>query len=91
MNCSGIARLRDDAMEPVLARAMADGLVRRHALRGIDVDDSHAVIGRDGMATPGLYAIGTLAGGHFFESAAVPELAAQAARLARALAIPAAA
>lgn len=91
VNCSGIARLRDDAMEPVLARAMADGLVRRHALRGIDVDDSHAVIGRDGIATPGLYAIGTLAGGHFFESVAVPELAAQAARLARALASPAAA
>ena len=49
------------------------------------------LIGRDGAATPGLYAIGTLAGGHFFESVAVPELAAQAARLARALASPAAA
>lgn len=87
VNCSGVGRLRPDAMEPLLARMLADGLVRIHSLgRGLDIEADHTAIDRSGAPVDGLYVLGPLAGGRFFESIAVPEIAVQSAKLAERLA-----
>lgn len=86
VNCSGVGRLRPDAMEPLLAQMLADGLVRIHALgRGLDIRGDHAAIDATGTPVERLHVLGPLAGGHFFESIAVPEIAEHGAKLAAAL------
>jgi uncharacterized NAD(P)/FAD-binding protein YdhS len=86
VNCSGVGRLRPDAMEPLLAQMLADGIVRIHALgRGLDIRADHTAIDTRGVPVEGLRVLGPLGGGHFFESIAVPEIAEQGARLAAAL------
>jgi uncharacterized NAD(P)/FAD-binding protein YdhS len=76
-------------MELLLSRMLADGLVRIHPLgRGLDIKADHTAIDRTGAPVDGLFVLGPLAGGRFFESIAVPELAEQSARLAVALAGP---
>ncbi len=87
VNCSGVGRLRPGSISPLLAGMLADGLVRLHPLgRGLDIDADHTARGRGGARTGGLYVLGPLAGGRFFESIAVPEIAVQSARLAERLA-----
>jgi len=87
INCAGIGRLRPDAMEPLLAAMLGEGLVRIHALgRGLDILADQTAIDATGAPVAGLHVVGPLAGGRFFESVAVPEIAEQTARLATRLA-----
>lgn len=86
INCAGVGRLRHDAMEPLLAAMLSDGLVRLHPLgRGLDILADQTAIDASGAPVAGLYVVGPLAGGRLFESVAVPEIAEQTARLAKRL------
>ena len=87
INCSGVGRLRPDAMEPLLAQMLAGGIVRPHQLgRGLEILGDYTAIDLNGAPVTGLFVLGPLAGGHFFESVAVPEIAEQCAHLAQRLA-----
>ena len=68
-----------------LVRALlARGLARldRHGF-GLDVSDELALIGADGATRPGLWALGPLVRGVFWECIAVPDVRVQAAFLAQ--------
>jgi uncharacterized NAD(P)/FAD-binding protein YdhS len=52
---------------------------------GVRTNENGAVVGRHGAVTPGLYAIGPMRIGGFFETTAVPEIREQAAALAKTL------
>lgn len=68
--------------EVLLRALLADGLARPDALgMALDVTDSLAVRGRDGGSVPGLWALGSLVRGVFWESVAVPDIRAQIQRL----------
>jgi uncharacterized NAD(P)/FAD-binding protein YdhS len=79
VNCTGPAR-----GAAALDRAPLSGLRRAGALspatsgRGVRVDESLHPVASDGTPVPGLFVVGPLAGGSFFESTAVPELRDQA-------------
>ena len=55
---------------------------------GLDVSDDCALIDRARQSVSGLYALGPLTRGAWWEITAVPELRNQAARFARLLADP---
>lgn len=78
-----LARSRDR-----LVRALVDGgFARLDPLGlGFDVDDELAVIGRSGRPSPGLWALGPVVRGVFWECTAVPDIRVQAERLARRIA-----
>ncbi len=88
MNCTGpagdIARFG-----PALIRGLfADGSARPDPLRmGVDVDPRCRALGADGTPTPGLYAVGPLTKGAFWEMVAVPHIRGQVATLAARLAL----
>jgi uncharacterized NAD(P)/FAD-binding protein YdhS len=80
VNCAGpdadVTRSRD----ALIASMLAAGLIAPGPQSlGIDVDDTGAVIGRDGAPSPFLFAIGPLRRGRLFETTAVPEIRVQAA------------
>ena len=70
-------------LNALVTRLIARGLVRvdRHRL-GLDVSPGLEAIGRLGAVTPGLWALGPLVRGVFWECTAVPEIRVQAAELA---------
>jgi len=86
VNCTGpqgdLRRSRD---------ALLVDLLRRGAARtdpfglGLDVDAQCRVVGASGRVTPGLYAIGPMTKGTFWESVAVPDIRRQAAEIAATL------
>lgn len=86
INCTGAdydLRRWDDPLvrqllDEGLARAPANGL-------GFDIDPDNRLRDTAGAAQPGLFALGPLALGSFWETLAVPELRARAAAIARAL------
>lgn len=86
INCAGadynVARwespLVRQLLEEGLARAPANGL-------GFEVDSANRLCDRAGAAQEGLFLLGPLALGSFWETIAVPELRARAAAVARAL------
>jgi uncharacterized NAD(P)/FAD-binding protein YdhS len=87
VNCTGpevdIAR----AGEPLLDALLAAGRIRPDPLRvGIDVDADCRAIGADGRASATLSVIGPITRGAFWESVAVPDIRAQAERVAKRLA-----
>ncbi len=67
-------------------------LIARHVARpgaaglGIDVDEHSRVRGHDGRAQPNLFALGALTRGTWWEITAMPEIAAQAQRVAGSIA-----
>jgi len=79
VNCTGPAR-----GAAALNRAPLSGLRQTGALsparsgRGVKVDQSLHPVASDGTPVTGLFVVGPLAGGSFFESTAVPELRDQA-------------
>ncbi|MEU4623896.1 FAD/NAD(P)-binding protein [Actinoplanes sp. NPDC023801] len=82
ITCTGPGPLPCSA-GPLLADLLADGLVRTGPHRlGISTDD-------DGQARPGLWVVGPLCRGRLWEATAVPEIRAQADRVAAALPHPA--
>lgn len=90
VNCTGpagdIARFG-----PALVRGLFErGEARPDALRlGVDVDARCRALAADGTVTPGLYAVGPLTKGAFWEIVAVPHIRGQVARLAARLALDA--
>ena len=83
VNCTGpevdIAR----AGEPLLDSLIAAGRIRPDPLRiGIDVDGECRAIGADGRASDSLSVIDPITRGAFWESVAVPDIRAQAERIA---------
>jgi uncharacterized NAD(P)/FAD-binding protein YdhS len=82
INCSGTSRRRPEA-DLLLAQLMAHGLARPDPLgRGLDVSCDSVVVGKTGIATTGLFALGPLSLGRFFEITAVPEIREQCAHVA---------
>ncbi|TWT22254.1 pyridine nucleotide-disulfide oxidoreductase [Luteimonas marina] len=74
---------------PLLAQLRESGIVAadRHDL-GLDTTDALEVVDAQGRPVPGLYCLGPLLRGRFWEITAVPELRVAASWLARALVEP---
>jgi len=86
VNCTGPELDIVRAGEPLLDSLLAAGRIRPDPLRiGVDVDAECRTLGADGAASDRLYAIGPITRGTFWESVAVPDIRAQAARVAERL------
>lgn len=83
VNCTGPECDIVRAGEPLLAALLAAGRIRQDALGiGIEVDADCRAIGADGSASDTLSVIGPVTRGTFWESVAVPDIRAQAERVA---------
>jgi uncharacterized NAD(P)/FAD-binding protein YdhS len=86
VNCSGTGRALSGEAEQILRQATALGLARPDPCnRGLDVAADGSLIGRAGAPSAGLYALGPLTAGRFFEITAVPEIRVQCVTVADAL------
>ena len=80
INCSGVGgRFEDD---PLVARLMAKGLARSNEGGVVDLASDCALVGRNGRAVAGLFALGPMTHGRFREITAVPEIREQCATVA---------
>ena len=87
VNCTGPETDPYRSRNPVLLDLLAQGLASADDLGlGVRVGEDCGAIGADGRITPGLYALGALTQGRFFEITGLPEIRAQALALAGALA-----
>jgi len=86
ISCTGVGgRLGPDA-NPLVASLFARGLARADSLKiGLDVAPDCAILGRDGQASPRLFAIGPMSQAAFWEIIAVPDIRLQTAELAKAI------
>jgi uncharacterized NAD(P)/FAD-binding protein YdhS len=76
----------DIATHPLLRKCVASGIVSRCPLGlGIAVTDTGQALGNDGRPVAGLYALGPLTRGAFFEVVAVPHIRRRAAAIAASL------
>jgi uncharacterized NAD(P)/FAD-binding protein YdhS len=67
----------------LVSQLLSEGLARPHPNGyGFDLDEQSRIIGSSGSAQPGIYAIGPITQGAFWESTAVPEIRARAAGIA---------
>ncbi|MBH0238918.1 FAD/NAD(P)-binding protein [Methylobrevis albus] len=83
VNCCGPDRCPSLQSSPLLVDLAARGVVTPDPTGlGIAVDRDSAVIAADGRRLRGLYAVGPLTAGTFWEITAVPEIRAQAAGVA---------
>ena len=84
INCTGPQADVRRAGNPLLQRAIADGVASVDALAlGLATDERSRVISGAGAAQRTLYALGTLARGSQWELTAVPEIREQARAVAR--------
>jgi uncharacterized NAD(P)/FAD-binding protein YdhS len=84
INCTGPQAHPLRSGNPLLHRAIADGIARPDPLAlGLATDELSRVISRDGAAQRALYALGTLARGSQWELTAIPEIRGQAEVVAR--------
>lgn len=87
VNCTGPEAGIGGPAEALLASLHDVGRIRADPLGlGIDVEENCRTIGHDGAASSTLFAIGPPTRGAFWESVAVPDIRAQAARVAALLA-----
>ena len=83
VNCTGPEADIARAGEPLLSALLASGRIRADVLKvGIEVDWDCRTIDAAGRASDTLFAIGPVTKGTFWESVAVPDIRAQAARVA---------
>ena len=83
VNCTGPEVDIVRAGEPLLDALLAAGRIRPDPLRvGLDVDADCRALNADGQASDTLYAIGPITRGMFWESVAIPDIRAQAERVA---------
>jgi uncharacterized NAD(P)/FAD-binding protein YdhS len=88
VNCTGPEGRIERVDDPLVRQLLGSGRARPDALGiGLAVDDASRVIGTDGAAERGLYALGPLTRGTFWEIVAVPDIRGQARRVAEALAV----
>lgn len=86
INCTGQHGDLRRTGQPLIHGLLADGLIRSDPCRlGADVDDASRLIGADGAPTTGLYAVGPLTRGAFWEITSVPDIRWQAADVAHAV------
>ncbi|HMN88357.1 MAG TPA: pyridine nucleotide-disulfide oxidoreductase, partial [Bauldia sp.] len=84
INTSGV---RPAVSEPLVRTMQQSGLARPDLLaRGLEVDPRGRVVGRNGLPSPGLFALGPLCAGTFLEITAVPDIREQCAAVAEELA-----
>ena len=86
INASG-SRAPDRCGNPFIERLIGRGLVRldRHGL-GLDQTDDLCLVGTSGERSPGLWALGPLGAGAFWECVAVPDIRQQAVHVAETIA-----
>ena len=73
--------------QPLISSLLASGLVRPGPLSlGLDTSFDGALIGKDGVTSDSLYAVGPLRKGNLWESTAVPEIRDQVHRLVQVMA-----
>jgi uncharacterized NAD(P)/FAD-binding protein YdhS len=88
VNCTGPAGDIVRFGPPLVRGLFADGAARPDPLRlGVDVDAQCRALGLDGAPTPGLFVVGPLTKGAFWEIVAVPHIRGQVATLAARLAL----
>ena len=86
VNCAGLLGDLDRAHEPLLKQLMARGHIRPDPCRlGAEVDRTSQLIGTGGAPEPGLYAVGPLTRGAFWEITSVPDIRTQAAQASQAI------
>lgn len=86
VNCAGLLGDLDRASEPLLQRLLARGVIRPDPCRlGAEVDIGSRLIGASGRPEPGLFAVGPLTRGAFWEITSVPDIRSQAAGAAQAI------
>jgi uncharacterized NAD(P)/FAD-binding protein YdhS len=82
INCTGMERA-GIAHSPLLRQMRRDGLIAADELGlGICVNENAQVVDCDGNTQPGLYAVGALTAGRFWEITAVPDIRVQARTVA---------
>jgi len=87
VNCTGPEMDIVRAGEPLLDALLAAGRIRPDSCHiGLDVDRDLRALDAEGQASDTLFAIGPITRGTFWESVAVPDIRAQAERLARRIA-----
>lgn len=87
VNCTGPQGDLRRSRDPLLVDLLRSGAARTDAFGlGLDVDAQCRVVGANGRVTRGLYAIGPMTKGTFWESVAVPDIRRQAAEIAATLA-----
>ncbi|WP_309644476.1 FAD/NAD(P)-binding protein [Phenylobacterium sp.] len=83
VNCAGLLGDLDRATEPLLRQLLSRGLIRPDPSRlGAEVDPGSRLIGTGG-AQPGLYAVGPLTRGAFWEITSVPDIRTQSSDVAQ--------
>lgn len=83
VNCTGANPDLTRSTDILISQLIGEGIARPHPTGyGFDLDDNARVIGTSGVAQPGIYAIGPITQGGFWESTAVPEIRARAAAIA---------
>ena len=86
VNCTGPLGDLTQSRDPLLRRLIDAGAIRADAHRlGLDVDAQARVIDAAGHAQPGLFAVGPITRGAFWEVTAVPDIRRQVWDLARRL------
>ena len=86
VNCAGLLGDLERASEPLLQKLLARGLIRPDPCRlGAEVDVGSRLIGASGRPEPGLFAVGPLTRGAFWEITSVPDIRSQAAGAAQAI------
>ncbi len=83
VNCTGANPDLTRSTDVLISQLLSEGLARPHPNGyGFDLDEQSRIIGSSGAAQPGIYAIGPITQGAFWESTAVPEIRARAAAIA---------
>ena len=84
VNCSGPQLDYDRISDPLIRSLFDAGLARPDALSlGLDLGDDYRLIGRDGVASDVLFALGPPIRGNLWETTAVPDIRKQCEAVAR--------
>jgi uncharacterized NAD(P)/FAD-binding protein YdhS len=87
VNCTGASLDLRNSSDPLVRQLLDDQLVRAPASGlGIEIDMAGNVVAADGASTSGLYAVGPITQGVFWECTAVPEIRVRASALAELIA-----
>lgn len=85
-DCTGLFHDIERSSSPLLRRLARRGDIRPDPLHiGVGVTTGGEIIARNGAVSPGLFALGPLTRGTFFEIEAIPDIRVQAAALAERL------